>query len=200
MAATAFLLILPAELPDKTFLASLVLSTRYSALPVWIGVSCAFAVQCLLAVSVGGLISLLPRAPVLAGAAALFALGSFLLFRSAAGADDAEEEEEAELAARVTKPATGARAALASFLVLFLAEFGDLSQLLTAGLVVRFQDPVSVFAGSWLALVSVAAVAVVLGKSLLRYVRLATLRRAGGTVCAVLAVLTALEAAGRSPL
>ncbi len=196
MLVTTFAVIFPAELPDKTFVASLVLSTRYPHLPVWLGVGAAFAVQCLLAVTAGGLLTLLPRTPVVAAAAVLFAVGAVVLFRSAASADAAEAEAEAEYAAKAARPATGLRAAVTSFLVLALAEFGDLSQLFTAGLVVRFEDPVSVFLGSWLALVTVAALAIVVGRALLRLVRLATLRRISATICSVLAVLTGLEAAG----
>ena len=60
VAATAFALIFPVELPDKTFVASLVLATRYRPLPVWIGVSAAFFVQTVVAVTAGSLLSLLP--------------------------------------------------------------------------------------------------------------------------------------------
>ena len=38
VAATTFALIFPVELPDKTFVASLVLATRYRPLLVWVGV------------------------------------------------------------------------------------------------------------------------------------------------------------------
>ena len=38
------------ELPDKTFIAALVLSTRYQPLAVWVGVGLAFGVQTLVAV------------------------------------------------------------------------------------------------------------------------------------------------------
>ncbi len=100
--ATAFAVIFPAELPDKTFLASLVLSTRYSPLPVWLGLSAAFVVQCLIAVTAGGLLALLPRTPVLLGAAVLFAVGSVELLRSTSAA----EEEEAAVTARAG-PTTG---------------------------------------------------------------------------------------------
>ena len=80
-----------------------------------------------------------------------------------------------------------------SFGVLFLAEWGDLSQLLTAGLAARYQDPLSVFVGSWAALVLVAGLAAVIGRTLLRYVRLATVRRVGAVVCLVLAGLATYE-------
>jgi Ca2+/H+ antiporter, TMEM165/GDT1 family len=194
VAATTFVLIFPVELPDKTFLVSLMLATRYRPLPVWAGVTAAFGVQCVVAVVAGGLIALLPRRAVLAAAAVLFAGGAFVLFRGAGDAD--AEVETVEEDAGSARPASGLRAAATSFGVLFAAEWGDLSQLLTAGLVARFQDPVSVFVGSWLSLATVAAIAVVSGRTLIRYVALATIRRAGGTVCAVLAAVSAWEALG----
>lgn len=203
-AATAFVVIFPVELPDKTFVATLVLATRYRPLAVWVGVAGAFLVQCVVAVAAGGLIGLLPERVVLVIATILFGIGAFVLLRGAAQADEQAGEEEAELRGRIGTGGTstggtstgGWRAAGASFAVLFAAEWGDLSQLFTAGLAARTGDPVSVFVGSWLALVSVAGLAVVLGRSLRRYVRLSTVRRIGGTLCTVLALVTAAAAVG----
>ena len=198
VAATTFALIFPVELPDKTFIASLVLATRYRAPLVWVGVSLAFAVQCAVAVAAGGVLSLLPQ-PVVAGSAAvLFLVGAVVLWRGASRADEEEVEAERELSARASGglgagAAGRLRVVATSFGVLFLAEWGDLSQLLTAGLAARYEDPVSVFAGSWLALVVVAGLAVVLGRTLLRHVRLSTIRRVGATVCLLLAGFAAYD-------
>jgi Ca2+/H+ antiporter, TMEM165/GDT1 family len=191
--ATAFALIFPVELPDKTFVASLVLATRYRPLPVWIGVSAAFFVQCVVAVTAGSLLSLLPHAAVAAVAGLMFLVGGVVLWRGAARADAEEAEAEDEFAAKATRDVTGLRAAATSFGILFLAEWGDLSQLLTAGLAARYHDPVSVFVGAWLALIVVAGLAVVLGRTLLRHVRLATIRRVGAAVCLVLAAVAAYD-------
>jgi putative Ca2+/H+ antiporter (TMEM165/GDT1 family) len=191
--ATAFALIFPVELPDKTFVATLVLATRYRPLLVWIGVSAAFVVQCLVAVVAGGLLSLLPGALVGAVAGALFLVGAVVLWRGAASADAEEQAEEQEVASRTTADVHGFKVVATSFGVLFLAEWGDLSQLLTAGLAARYHDPVSVFIGSWLALITVAGLAVVLGRTLLRFVRLSTIRRVGAVVCLLLACLAAYD-------
>jgi putative Ca2+/H+ antiporter (TMEM165/GDT1 family) len=190
VAATAFGLIFPVELPDKTFIATLVLATRYRALPVWLGVAAAFVVQSLVAVTAGGLLGLLPEPLVVSVAAALFVIGALVLWRGARTAD--AEEEAAEADAESSTPGADVawwRAAGASFGVLFLAEWGDLSQLLTAGLAARYQDPVGVFVGSWVALVTVAALAILLGRTLLRLLSLALIRRIGAVVCAVLALV-----------
>jgi putative Ca2+/H+ antiporter (TMEM165/GDT1 family) len=194
VAATAFGLIFPVELPDKTFIATLVLATRYRALPVWLGVAGAFLVQCLVAVTAGGLLSLLPKVFVVSVAALLFAIGAVVLWRGARTADAEEAAEETEVQGLTRRDLQGWRVAATSFGVLFLAEWGDLSQLLTAGLTARTGDPVSVFVGSWLALIAVAARAIVLGRTLLRHLSLALIRRIGAAVCAVLAILSAVDA------
>ena len=194
VALTAFVTVAPVELPDKTFVATLVLSTRYRPLPVWLGVIAAFAVQCLVAVAAGTLLSRLPARPVALVAAALFALGAVLLVRGAAGADHAEADAQAEYGDKVSGTKHGWRAAAASFLVLFTAEWGDLSQLLTAGLVASGKSPVPVFVGSWLALAAVSGAAVLLGRWLLQRVRLSLVRYVAAGVCTVLAVVTAVGA------
>ncbi|WP_460460788.1 TMEM165/GDT1 family protein [Angustibacter peucedani] len=196
VALTALVLIVPVELPDKTFVATLVLATRYRPLLVWIGVGAAFLVQTLVAVTAGGLIARLPHRPVVAFAALMFLIGGVVLLRHARRADEEEAETEAEFGAKVKGPATGWRAVVASFTVLFVAEWGDLSQLLTAGLVVRTKDPVSVFVGAWVGLLLVSALGAAAGRALLRRVRLATVQRIGGVVCLLLAVLSGLQAAG----
>lgn len=195
VAATAFLPLLLLELPDKTFIATLVLSTRYRPLTAWLGVGLAFGVQCLIAVAAGGLLARLPELPVAIAAALLFTIGAVLLWRGAAGADEEEAETEEEFAAKLTGGGRGLRAVGACFLVIFVAEWGDLSQLFTAGLAARYDDPVSVFVGSWAALLLVAGLGALLGKALLARLRLATIRRAGAIVCAVLAAVTLVEAA-----
>jgi putative Ca2+/H+ antiporter (TMEM165/GDT1 family) len=189
-ALVAFALIVPVELPDKTFVATLVLATRYPPLPVWLGVTVAFGLQCLVAVTAGRLLGLLPRMPVQLAAAGLFAVGAVILFRGARKADAEEAEHEQHYSARIKNSVTGWRAAGTSFLVLFAAEWGDLSQLLTASLVASGRNPVPVFVGSWIGLTVVAGAGVLLGRVLLRHVRLSLVRYVGAAVCAVLAVIT----------
>jgi putative Ca2+/H+ antiporter (TMEM165/GDT1 family) len=193
---TAFVLIVPVELPDKTFIATLVLATRYRPLLVWIGVGLAFGVQTLVAVTLGRVIAELPHRPVEAVAAVLFLVGGAFLLRGAGHADEEESEQEAAFAGKGKAGMTGWRAVGASFVVLFVAEWGDLSQLLTAGLVARGGHPVSVFIGAWAALLVVSGVGAVAGRWMLGRVKLSTIRRVGGGLCVVLGVVTALQAAG----
>jgi Ca2+/H+ antiporter, TMEM165/GDT1 family len=194
--ALTFMAIFVVELPDKTFIATLVLSTRYRALLVWVGVGLAFFLQVLIAVTAGQLATLLPEALVRGVAVAIFLLGAVLLFRSAPRADEEEAESEEEYAAKATESRTGFRAVGASFLVLFAAEWGDLSQLLTISLVAKYGEPLSVFVGAWGALLTVSGLAVIAGRFLLEHMRLSVLHYVGAAVCLVLAGLTLYDLLG----
>lgn len=191
--AVTFGTIFLVELPDKTFIAALVLSTRYKPFAVWIGVGIAFLVQTIVAVTAGTLATLLPDTLVKSVAIAIFVIGAFVLFKTAPSADAQEREQEEEYAAKAAEPKTFFKAMGASFLVLFAAEWGDLSQLLTISLVARFHDHLNVFIGAWLALLAVSGLAVLAGRFLLRHMRLSVLHYVGATVCLVLAVVTVYE-------
>jgi putative Ca2+/H+ antiporter (TMEM165/GDT1 family) len=191
--ALTFAAIFVVELPDKTFIAALVLSTRYRGLFVWIGVGLAFLVQTMLAVTVGKAVTFLPSDLVHAVAGLIFLVGAVLLVREAPTADAEEHETEEEFAAKATGAKTGAAAVLASFLVLFAAEWGDLSQLLTISLVGKYDDPLAVFVGAWAALLAVSGLAVVAGRYLLRHVRLSVIHYVGAATCLILAGITAYD-------
>lgn len=194
----ALVLIAPAELPDKTFVATLVLATRFRPLVVWMGVSAAFAVQTTIAVAAGQVLSLLPRTPVLLVTAALFATGSVLMLRGAGAVDPTEDEVEERDAVESVVRSGHRRAFTVSFLVLFAAEWGDLSQLTTAGLSARYDAPLEVWLGAWLALTLVAGVAALAGRWLVARVPFSTVRRISGVLLGLLALGTLAEAAGFS--
>jgi len=185
--ATAFILVLPVELPDKTLFASLVLATRFPPLPVFVGVGAAFGVQVAIAVTAGSLLSLLPEALVSAAVAVLFLVGAVILWRSATSGPEEEELDE-------TKQGTSFfRVAAISFGVLFAAEWGDLSQLATAGLAARYDEPLSVFIGAWAALLVVSGLAVFLGKKLADRLPIALIRRVAAGLFVVFAVFAIVE-------
>jgi Ca2+/H+ antiporter, TMEM165/GDT1 family len=187
--ALTFGAIFVVELPDKTFLATLVLSTRYRPLLVWLGVGLAFTVQTAIAVALGTAVSFLPGTLVHSLALVLFVAGAVVLFREGRSHHRATGDEYLAKARDVH----GARAVLASFVVLFAAEWGDLSQLLILTLVAKYDDPASVFVGGLAALLAVSGLAVVAGRTLLRWVPLHVLHYVGAGVCVVLAALTAYE-------
>jgi putative Ca2+/H+ antiporter (TMEM165/GDT1 family) len=187
-ALVSFVTVLPAELPDKTILACLILSSRYRAGYVFIGAAVAFAAQVVLSVAVGGALSILPHRWVYAATAAAFLAGAILLWRHK---DEEEDDETGRDGLRETFwPVAGT-----SFAVVFLAEFGDLTQITTISLAARFHDPIAVWIGATLGLWTAAALAVVVGWRLLRMINLRWLTKIAAVIMLVLAGTSALAAA-----
>ena len=185
--AAAFILILPVELPDKTLFATLVLATRFRHWPVFTGVAAAFALQSVLAVTAGSLLSLLPDWLVSGIVALLFLIGAVVLWRTAkSGAEDEELGDTPEHPSFF-------KAAAISFGVLFAAEWGDLSQLATAGMAARTHDPVSVFIGAWAALLVISGLAVFLGKKMADRLPIPLIRRVAAALFLVFAVVAVVE-------
>jgi putative Ca2+/H+ antiporter (TMEM165/GDT1 family) len=184
----AFILILPVELPDKTLFATLVLATRFPPLPVFVGVGTAFGLQVVIAVTAGSLLSLLPDALVSGVVAVLFLIGAVLLWREAR-----KGAEDADAAALARENTSFGRAAAISFGVLFAAEWGDLSQLATAGLAARYAEPVSVFVGAWAALLVISGLAAFLGRKLADRLPVPLLHRIAAVLFVVFAAIAAVE-------
>lgn len=163
MTAVVFGIVFLAELPDKTALAGLVLGTRYRASYVFAGVAAAFAVHVALAVAAGSVLTLLPQQLVQALTGVLFLGGAAVLLMK-------KDEDETE----VRKPENQSfwKVSGAGFMLILIAEFGDLTQIMTANLAARYDDPLSVGIGAVLALWSVAAIGIVGGKALMRRVPL----------------------------
>ena len=185
---TTFAVVFPAELPDKSLFASLVLGTRFRPLPVFCGVAAAFTVHVVIAVAIGGVFALLPRRLVLFVVAALFAAGAAWLLLGR------EEEAPAEPSRAAGAGQRPLRVALASFGVVFLGEWGDITQIATANLAARYGDPVSVGLGALLALWAVAGLALTVGRGLVQRVPARLVRRLTGAILAALAVLSLVEA------
>jgi Ca2+/H+ antiporter, TMEM165/GDT1 family len=218
MLGTVYPVIFISELPDKTMFASLLLATRGRALAVWTGASAAFAVHVCIAVTVGAaLFAWLPQRVVQVLVAALFVVGAVWVLRSSIAygttarpsppgsakrptIDPAAADREATEAAHVNPvPAAAApdswrRLALTTFVVVFLAEWGDLTQILTATMAARFHDPVAVGLAAGLALWSVAALAVLASRPL-RRLPAALIQRLTAVILLALAALTAVAAA-----
>lgn len=184
--ATVFPVIFLGELPDKTMFASLLLASRGRPLAVWVGAALAFLVHVVIAVFIRvAVFKLLPHRVVDALVAAMFlaaAVYSFAIRNRAA--------ETGEVAA----PRTALRTVITAAGVIFLTEWGDLTQVLTANLAARFHSPLSVGVGALLGLWGVAALAVISGTSLLRVISVRVLRVATAVVLAILAVYSAVTA------
>jgi putative Ca2+/H+ antiporter (TMEM165/GDT1 family) len=186
---TVFALVLVAELPDKTMIATLVLGSRYRPVLVWLGATLAFGIHAALAVAVGQLLQLLPHRWVQAITALLFAAGAaYLIFVPESEVEEAGREE-------AEAPRRTARILGTAFAVILVGELGDLTQLLTANLAAKYHEPAAVFIGAFAALTTVAALAAFGGRALLRYLPLVVIRRAGGVLLAGLALYTLVELA-----
>ena len=186
---TVFGIVFLAELPDKTALASLVLGTRYRPSHVFAGTAAAFLVHVVLAIAAGSLLTLLPGRVLHAVVGALFLMGAILLLR---GRHEEEEEEDLQLSG--DKPATFRRVAAMSFGVILVAEFGDLTQIVTANLAAKYHDPISVGIGATLGLWAVAGLAIVGGRGLLKVVPITVVTRIAAAIMGVLAVFSIVEA------
>ena len=195
--ATVFALAFVAELPDKSAVAGLVLGARFPWPWVFTGIAAAFLTHVVIAVAAGQLLHLLPARAVEALVAALFLLGAWLIWREGAHPDRVEAEGEAESAAAVSGRFDGAgffQVASLGYGVIFIAEWGDLTQNLTANLAAKYHDPLSVGIGAVLGLWTVALLAILGGKTLLRVLPMAWITRVAAVVMVVLGILSAVSA------
>ncbi|MGY0062226.1 TMEM165/GDT1 family protein [Streptomyces sp. LZ34] len=185
VAAVVFGVVFLAELPDKTALAGLMLGTRYRASYVFVGVAAAFAVHVALAIAAGSVLGLLPHRLVQAIVGVLFLGGAAILLLKK---DDGDEE--------IRKPADQSfwKVSGAGFMLILVAEFGDLTQIMTANLAARYDDPLSVGVGAVLALWAVAGLGILGGRTLMRYVPLRLITKVAALVMLALAGFSLYEA------
>jgi putative Ca2+/H+ antiporter (TMEM165/GDT1 family) len=188
--ATVSGLIFVAELPDKTAVAGLVLGTKFPWRWVFAGMAAAFVVHVVIATAAGSLLSLLPRRPVEAVVGVLFLLGAVLIWREGMAT---EEEEEAEVDA-TPDDAGVARVFSLAFGVIFLAEWGDLTQILTANLAAKYHNPLSVGIGAVLGLWAVGLIAILGGKTLLKVLPIKWITRIAALIMVVLSAFSIAEA------
>ncbi len=179
-------LVFGAELTDKTMFATLVLATRGRPREVWLGAAVAFLAQVSIAVSVGPLLmALIPRSIVTDLLAATCIVGGLLAWRST-GAEGSRRSAGARF---------GRSTFLYAFCIVFLAEIGDLTQVLIVGLTTRYGSPASVAVGAVLALWLSAALAVAGARPLLLRIRPGLLQRLSGAIFVTFGVATILTSA-----
>jgi Ca2+/H+ antiporter, TMEM165/GDT1 family len=188
IAAAVYPVIFIGELPDKTMFASLVLASRGRPAAVWLGSAGAFLVHVVIATTVGvALFRLLPDRVVSALVAVMFLVGAVYAYREG-------DKDESELVAH--EAATHRRVITTAFVVIFIAEWGDLTQILTANLAAHYHSAVSVGVGAVAALWTVALLAVLGGQGLLRVVPIKVVRRVTAVVLVVLAGVATWSAIG----
>jgi len=185
--ATVFGIVFVGELPDKTMFASLVLAARGRILLVWLGTAAAFVVHAAIAVTVGGvLFTLLPHRLVQGVVALIFLFGAVMAYRDTGSDED-------EIASDTGYRFEGVRTIVTAFVVIFIAEWGDLTQILTANLAARYDNAIEVGIAATAALWSVAALAMVAGR-FLRRLPVPIVRKVTAVVLLVLAALVGIEA------
>lgn len=189
---TVFALIFVSELPDKTAIASLVLGTRFPLRWVFAGVAAAFVLHVVIAVAAGQVLRLLPHDAVESVVAALFLVGAVLIWREGSEDEESAETDEETEAAAVPGSAGFWKVAGLGFGVIFVGEWGDLTQIMTANLSAKYHDPLSVGVGAVLALWAVALSAMLFGKTLLQILPMKVITRVAAVVMVVLAVITVI--------
>jgi Ca2+/H+ antiporter, TMEM165/GDT1 family len=191
---TVFAVTFVAELPDKSLFASLVLGTRYRPGHVWLGVAAAFALHVTLSVAAGGLLTLAPKSVIDFVSAGLFLGGAIWMLRAGARPD---EDEPGPDAARMGAPPPGfLRVFATSFTVVFIGEWGDVTQITTANFVARYHDPLVIGVAALAALWSVSAIAVFGGAKLLARVPMRWVRLTGAVALTGLGVYNLVRAIG----
>lgn len=191
--AAVFAIVFLAELPDKSLFASLVLGTRYQPFRVWAGVAGAFVVHMGIAVLAGQvLVTLLPHRALEAIVATLFVAGAVYLLVSSLWE---EQHEGLDASRQGPRPPSFLQVAGMSFGVVFLAEWGDITQITVANLTARYADPLSVFIGGTLALWAVAGLAVSVGSQVLKLIPMHWVQRVCAVVLLGFGVYSAIMAA-----
>jgi putative Ca2+/H+ antiporter (TMEM165/GDT1 family) len=175
-----------AELPDKTALATILLATRGNPWAVFIGVAAAFVIQSLVAVLAGGLLSLAPHHDVQIASGVLFLVYAVLMWFRKDGKDEKVEGSEATFWAAVGT----------AFMVIFIAEWGDLTQFAAATLAARSGKPLTILLASILALWSVSALAIIAGNRLGSLIHPRLIQRLAAVLFAGIGILMLTGIAG----
>jgi putative Ca2+/H+ antiporter (TMEM165/GDT1 family) len=179
---STFGLIFLAELGDKTQLTAMALALRYPWKRIFIGIAAAFTVLNLAAVLVGKILFLvLPIFWVTLTSALLFLYFGFSTLRNACAAEDDDGP-----------PPTAADAVRTAFLMIFMAELGDKTQLVTASQAAQHSGSMSgmgtVFVASTLALWLVSLIGIFAGKQLVKYIPVCWIHRTAGVMFLVFGV------------
>jgi putative Ca2+/H+ antiporter (TMEM165/GDT1 family) len=174
------------ELPDKTFVATIIMAARSRPSSVLLGGSTALVTQMFLAVEAGRLLTLFP-VNVKNLIVALFFLGgaAYLLF-----VPEKKEEERGEREGDRGRSGSRWKEISTAFTVIFIGEMGDLTQIQAANLSAKTHQPLEVFLASSIALVAVTFVGVYGGQILVRKVPLSKIRLGGGLIFAGLGIYT----------
>ncbi len=178
---STFVLIFVAELPDKTAFAALFLATCHHPFAVFLGAAAAFVIQSAVAVAFGSLISLLPSHWVHLSAGILFCVFAVMMWRR-------KDPEPEDVDCEGGKMLRFSKSVGTAFMTIFIAEWGDLTQLATATLVAKYQSPWTIFVSATLALWAVTAIGVIIGANAKHRIHPQRLQQVAASAFAVVGV------------
>ena len=185
------------ELPDKTFIATLVLSTRFRPLLVWIGVALRLPLQTLVAVLVGGLLAQLPRTPVQVVRGADVPRRRHHALRGAGRPTRRRPRPRRSSSHKGAGEAIGLKARRHAASSCCSSPSGATCPSCSPRpWSCKYDEPLSVFVGAFAALATVSGLAALLGRALLARIRLSTDPPHRRDRLPLLAALTALQIAG----
>ena len=179
---STFALIFVAELPDKTAFAALFLATCHNPFAVFLGAAAAFVIQSFVAIAFGSLFNFLPSNIVHVSAGILFLVfAAMMWFRS----PPEKEKPDCEL---IEKTEHFSKALGTAFMTIFIAEWGDLTQLATAALAAKYHAPLTIFISATLALWTVTAIGVIVGSHLKHRIQPQLLQRVAASAFVVVGI------------
>jgi putative Ca2+/H+ antiporter (TMEM165/GDT1 family) len=194
------LLITISELGDKTFFIAVILSMHHSRRLVFSGVIAALAAMTILSVAFGQVVSLLPKIYIHYAEIALFiAFGLKLIYDANKMAVSTTEEVVGEAQEAVEKADLDNSQQksvwsilLKSFVLTFIAEWGDRTQIATIALAAS-NNPIGVTAGAILGHAICAAIAVIGGKLIAGRISERQITFLGGFLFIIFGIVAAIE-------
>ena len=168
------------EFGDKTQLGVLTLSARYRLrAPIFLGAMVAFAIVCTLGVGIGeALLSVLPVWLLSKISGIVFLALGLLTLRGL------EKEEATSMIGQRRGPFAS------TFLMIFVSEFGDKTQIATITLAAKFGSPLEVLIGALLALGAVTALGTLVGERIARIVPMNIIRKIAAAIFLAIGLFT----------
>lgn len=196
----SLLLITISELGDKTFFISLCLAMRFPRRWVFVGATAALALMTMLSVMMGQMLTLLPKATVHYSMIAMFLVFGVKLLYDASRMGrstlaNVEQEACDVISERESAMKTGWAVMSQSFVMTFLAEWGDRTQFATVSLA-AVHSPLSVVVGGVLGHALCAAIAVYSGKAIASRLSEKVITTIGGVLFLVFAMVSVFEGPG----
>ena len=177
----SFLLIVLAEMGDKTQFLAMSFATRYNAYKVLFAVFLATMASFAITVAIGQLLTTIVPLDVISLAASL----SFIGFGLWTLRDEKPKSEDKKVS-RFGVVGT-------VFLAFFIAEFGDKTQLATISLAAQYQNAVSVFIGATLGMLLADGIGIIAGVVLGKHIPQRTIKWVSATIFLIFGLVGVYE-------